>query len=97
MPNDPDVNQIMAVFDKLSRSVDTARDESAMAINSLVQRAQEIILERNAEIERLRAQINQLTNELVAERVLAANLRTQVDHLDSLASIMSDPIFAEKP
>ena len=83
MPNDPDVNQIMAVFDKLSRSVDTARDESAMAINSLVQRAQEIILERNAEIERLRAEI--------------ASLRTQVDHLDSLASIMSDPIFAEKP
>lgn len=60
LPNDPDVNQIMAVFDKLSRSVDTARDESAMAINSLVQRAQEIILKQHAEIERLRAQLAEL-------------------------------------
>lgn len=44
---------------------------------------------------RLRAEVRQLTNALAAEKALSSSLRTQVDHLNSLAAIMSDPIFAE--
>ena len=56
-PNDPDVNQMMAVFDKLSRQADTAKDEMAMAVNSFVGRAQDIIATKIAENAELRAQL----------------------------------------
>lgn len=72
-PNDPDVNQMMAVFDKLSRQADTAKDEMAMAVNSFVGRAQDIIIAKRAEIAQLRAQL--------AERdATIAELRAQVSN-----------------
>jgi hypothetical protein len=47
------------------------------------------------EITELRTQVKQLTAQVVAERALSNALRQQVDHLNSLAAIMSDPIFEE--
>ena len=70
-PNDPDVNQMMAVFDKLSRQSDTAKDEMAMAVNSFVGRAQDVIATKIADNTKLRAQL--------AERdATIAELRAQV-------------------
>ena len=65
-PNDPDVNQMMAVFDKLSRQADTAKDEMAMAVNSFVGRAQDIIAAKIAENTELRAQLAE-RDALIAE------------------------------
>ena len=74
-PNDPDVNQMMAVFDKLSRQADTAKDEMAMAVNSFVGRAQDIIIAKRAEIAQLRAQL--------AERdATIARLRRNINECD---------------
>lgn len=70
-PNDPDVNQMMAVFDKLSRQSDTAKDEMEMAVNSFVGRAQDVIATKIADNTKLRAQL--------AERdATIAELRAQV-------------------
>lgn len=60
-PDDADVNQMMAVFDKLERNTGTAKDEMVMAVNSFVTRAQNIIFEQRQEIDRLRAQVDELT------------------------------------
>ena len=76
-PNDPDVNQMMAVFDKLSRQADTAKDEMAMAVNSFVGRAQDIIIAKRAEIAQLRAQLAK-RDEKIAE------LQAQVAERDAL-------------
>ncbi len=65
-PNDPDVNQMMAVFDKLSRQSDTAKDEMAMAVNSFVGRAQDVIATKIADNTKLRAQLAE-RDALIAE------------------------------
>jgi chromosome segregation ATPase len=75
-PNDPDVNQMMAVFDKLSRQADTAKNEMAMAVNSFVGRAQDIIAAKIAENAQLRAQVAK-RDEKIAE------LRAQVAERDA--------------
>ena len=63
-PNDPDVNQMMAVFDKLLRQTNVAKDEMAMSVNSFVGRAQDIIAAKIAENTQLRAQVATLTERL---------------------------------
>lgn len=72
-PNDPDVNQMMAVFDKLSRQADTAKDEMAMAVNSFVGRAQDIIIAKRAEIAQLRAQLAERDATILSLRALRAD------------------------
>lgn len=82
-PNDPDVNQMMAVFDKLSRQSDTAKDEMAMAVNSFVGRAQDVIATKIADNTKLRAQL--------AERdATIAELRAQVATLTERLSRCTD-------
>ena len=65
-PNDPDVNQMMAVFDKLLRQTNAAKDEMAMSVNSFVGRAQDIIAAKIAENTQLRAQVAE-RDALIAE------------------------------
>jgi hypothetical protein len=65
-PNDPDVNQMMAVFDKLLRQTNVAKDEMAMSVNSFVGRAQDIIAAKIAENTELRAQLAE-RDALIAE------------------------------
>ena len=75
-PNDPDVNQMMAVFDKLSRQADTAKDEMAMAVNSFAGRAQDVIADKRAEIAQLRAQLAE-RDATIAEIIGDDNLENQ--------------------
>lgn len=72
-PNDPDVNQMMAVFDKLSRQADTAKDEMAMAVNSFVGRAQDVIIAKRAEIANLRAQLAERDATILLLRALRSD------------------------
>ena len=65
-PNDPDVNQMMAVFDKLLRQTNVAKDEMVMSVNSFVGRAQDIIATKIAENAELRAQLAE-RDALIAE------------------------------
>ena len=65
-PNDPDVNRMMAVFDKLLRQTNVAKDEMAMSVNSFVGRAQDIIAAKIAENTELRAQLAE-RDALIAE------------------------------
>lgn len=73
-PDDADVNQMMAVFDKLERNTGTAKDEMVMAVNSFVARAQNIIFEQRQENDRLRAQIYRLRAQ-VDELTVGARVR----------------------
>ena len=65
-PNDADVNRMMAVFDKLLRQTNVAKDEMAMSVNSFVGRAQDIIAAKIAENTQLRAQVAE-RDALIAE------------------------------
>jgi len=56
-PNHPNVNQMMAVFEKLLRQTNDAKEEMAVAVNSFVNIAQDIIATKIAEIAALRAQL----------------------------------------